>query len=698
MDPERQRIQEDLRGLLVGDVRCDDVFLQMYASDASLYQMRPLGVVRPRTTADVVATVQYAASIQLPICARGAGTGLAGEALGKGLVIDFSTHLRRVLRIDEDRITIQPGVVHERLNATLRSFGRQFGPDPAMSSVTTMGSVVALDSSGSHWLRYGSARNHVIELEIVLADGARMRVGREPLENGFSVDPDQRKRELINALCSLLRTEANTIALKAPRSLVDRCGYQLRDVYSPHALELAKLLCGSEGTLALTTEMTLATQPLVRHRNVALFLFESLENAARAVPEILAFLPSACDLMDRRHLSLARENEARFDPLLSPSAEALLLVEMENDDNVELRDRMRRMIDRVRHRKRLAFDSRLATSEEDVEFFWRLSRRVTPTLSKLRGSTRAVPIVEDMAVHPEVLPRFLVDIQNVLKRHQVTATLFGHAGHGQLHLRPFLDLNDPEQVRLLETLASELYAAVFEVGGTICGEHGTGLSRTPFIEQQYGDLCRVFRDVKRIFDPQNILNPGKIVSDAALTLTQNLRPIAMPSAPIEPAAVEATNGHADAKRKAPKDVVSIQLAWSADDMLQMARACNGCGACRSQSRETRMCPIFRFAPAEESSPRAKANLVRAVLGGQLEPDAIHKDDFKAVADLCVNCKMCRLECPAGIDIPKLMIEAKAQYVANDGLRFGDWVLTRLDLFSALGSLLSPLANWSISNR
>lgn len=375
----------------------------------------------------------------------------------------------------------------------------------------------------------------------------------------------------------------------------------------------------------------------------------------------------------------------------------MLLVEMESDDNVELRDRMRRMTDRVRSRKRLAFDHRLAASAEDVEFFWRLSRRVTPTLFKLKGSTRAVPLVEDVAVPPDVMPKFLVEMQNVLKRHQVTATLFAHAGHGQLHLRPFVDPADPEQMRLMEAFAADLYAAVLDVGGTISGEHGTGLSRTPFMEQQYGDLCRVFADVKRLFDPQNILNPGKIVSHTPTTATQNLRPAPAPPMPVE-VAFETTNGHAVAQTSPPREVVQMQLAWSVADVGQMARACNGCGACRSQAVETRMCPIFRYAPAEESSPRAKANLVRAVLGGQLDPDTIVKDDFKAVADLCVNCKMCRQECPAGIDIPKLMIEAKAQYVANDGLRFGDWVLTRLDMFSALGSLLSPLTNWSLSNR
>jgi FAD/FMN-containing dehydrogenase/Fe-S oxidoreductase len=692
MDPQRERIQEDLRGLLTGEVRCDDVFLQLYASDASVYQIKPLGVVRPRSTDDVAACVQYAAAEQIPIHARGAGTGLAGESLGSGLVLDFSSHLRRVIRADAESVCVQPGVVHDRLNAYLRSRGRIFGPDPAMSAVTTMGSVVAVDGAGSHWLKYGSTRRHVQKLQIVLADGTVMEVGREPLDDGVSHDPQDRKRDLLNQLADVILRNADLIKQYQPKSLVNRCGYQLDDVCSRSHIDMAKLLTGSEGTLALFTEITVATQPLPRHRGMALLLFESLDAAARAVPEILPFRPTACDLMDRRHLSLARETDPRFESLLPPATEALLVVEMDGDDPVEVRDRLRQMVERVRQKKRLAFDARQTAQAEEIELFEQLARKVVPTLYRLKGSTRALPFVEDLAIPPETLPRFLVDMQNILKRHQITATLFGHAGHGQLHLRPFLDLGDPAHVRTMEQLAPELYDAVFEVGGTISGEHACGLSRTAYIPRQYSLVARIFADVKRIFDPQNILNPGKVVGDDPGLLTRNLRPVEIP--PVEPT----TTQDGQAESAPPKPLVELQLNWNQAEISQMARSCNGCGACRSQEPSVRMCPIFRFAPAEEASPRAKANLIRGILSGQLDPDAPKRDDFKEVADLCVNCQMCRLECPAGVDISKLMLEAKAAYVASDGLRLGDWVMTRLDWFCALGSLLSPLTNWAMTNR
>lgn len=689
MDQQRERTQEDLRGLISGEVRCDDVFLQLYASDASIYQIKPLAVVRPRTVRDVAATVAYARENQLPIHARGAGTGLAGESLGPGIVIDFSVHFRRVLATDADSVRLQPGVVHERLNGHLRLHGRLFGPDPAMSHVTTMGSVVALDGCGSHWMKYGSARRHVRSLEVVLADGSTMDAGQEPLIDGASHDPHPRKRELINSLAALLKQNAEVILRHQPKSLVNRCGYQVADVLQDGHLDLAKLLTGSEGTLALITEMTVATQPLPRHHGMALLLFDRIESAARAVQEVLAFDPAACDLMDRRHLALARECDPRYDALIPPATEALLLVEFQADDPLELRERVRQMTDRVRRRKRLAFDTRQAFARDEMNLYWQLARKVVATLYRLKGSTRALPFVEDMAVPPDALPGFLVEMQNILKRHQVTATLFAHAGHGQLHLRPFLDMADPEHLRIMQALADDLYDAVFRVSGTMSGEHGVGLSRTPFMRRQYGELYPLFVEIKRLFDPRNILNPGKVVNDSPASLTSSLRPVKVPQTAQEPA---------DAAAVPSGELIDLQLHWETGEIAQMVRACNGCGACRAQDASVRMCPIFRFGPVEESSPRAKANLMRGILTGHLDPQLIKSDDFKEVADLCVNCQQCRLECPAGVDIPKLMLEAKAAYVANNGLRLRDWVVTRLDLFSGLGCIVSPLANWALGNR
>jgi FAD/FMN-containing dehydrogenase/Fe-S oxidoreductase len=696
MDQERERIQDDLRGLVKGDVRCDDVFLQLYASDASIYEIKPLAVIRPRTLADVVASVEYAAENHLPIHPRGAGTGLAGESLGNGLVLDFSRYMRRLLDTSSDSVRIQPGIVHAHLNELLRPLGRQFGPDPAMTSVTTMGSVIAIDGGGSHWLKYGSARNHVLSLQIVLADGQVLEVGREPLDERRA-EAESRRGQLVNPLVDLLGRERQLIRDRQPQSLVNRCGYHLVDVLTDRHLDLARLLTGSEGTLALITEATVATQALPKHRGVALLLFDRLESAAKAVMEVLPLDPSACDLMDRRHLSLAREGTVQYDLLIPPETEGALLVEFEGDTLAAVRDRLAQVVDRVRRKKRLAFHAVQAQDREEVDLYWRLARKVVPTLHRLKGSTRPLPFIEDLAVPPKALADFLVRMQNVLKQHQVIASLFGHAGHGQLHLRPFLDLSDPADVTRMAQVASDLYDEVLALGGTISGEHADGLSRTSYIRRQYGPLADVFREVKRIFDPDNIFNPGKIVSDEPDLLTRNLRHLTCsPSTNGETPAVEGEPAAAPAPaRSAPAQ--TWQLNWSPEAIAQTARDCNGCGACRSQLLDVRMCPIFRFAPAEESSPRAKANLMRSILTGELAPATLTSDQFKAVTDLCVNCHMCRLECPAAVDIPKLMMEGKGSFVQTNGLSTSDWLMSRVDRLSWLGSLFAPLSNWAIAN-
>ena len=691
MDKERERIQADLRGLIDGDVRCDDVFVQMYASDASVYEIRPLGVVRPRGLSDVVACVQYAAENDLPIHARGAGTGVAGESLGAGLVLDFSYYMRRVLEIGEDRVRIQPGIVHAQLNRTLAPDGRLFGPDPATRSVTTMGSVLALDGSGSHWPQYGSARGRVERLQVVLADGSIIEAENVPIDQP---DANPRRGEVVRRLADLLQRHQAEIASGQPKSFVNRSGYHVYDVLRDGQLRLADLIVGSEGTLGLITEATVRTDPRPKHRGVVLLFFDRLESAAQAALLLATMGVSACDLMDRRLLTISREVDVRFDVIIPRDAEAMLLVEQHGDDAGELRDRLKQVIARVQRRKRLAFDSRMTMDREERDLYWHLVRRVVPRLHRLRGSTRPIPFVEDIAIPPDVLPAFLVTIQNIQKAHQVTATLFAHAVHGQLHIRPFLDLGNAEDIRKMQGLAQDLYAAVLDVGGTISGEHGDGLSRTWFAQQQHGELYEVFRAVKRIFDPRNIFNPGKVVADAPQPPSKNLRPVL--AATAESFAAETRHDEEQPVREF--EPVKLQIVWDQDDIAHAARICNGCGRCRTESPEERMCPIFRFAPREEASPRAKANLVRAVLTGRLASEELTKEHLKAVADLCVNCHQCRLECPATVDIPKLVLEAKAQYVATNGLPPGETLFTRLDRMCQVGGTFATISNWAFGNQ
>jgi FAD/FMN-containing dehydrogenase/Fe-S oxidoreductase len=702
MDPQRERIQADLRGLLSGEVYCDDPFTLMYASDASVYQMRPLGVVRPRGLSDVQAVVRYAAEQSIPIHARGAGTGLAGESLGPGLMLDFSRSMRRIVGITGDTVTVQPGVVLGQLNRYLAGFGRQFGPDPATGGVTTMGSVLALDNSGSNWLRHGSARKHVVSMQVVLADGETMEVGCQPVTDDPHRDANPRRRDLVRRLAELIDRERALIKERQPKAWVNRCGYHLYDVLhrnSEHQgeLDLARLIVGSEGTLALITQATLRTVPIPKNRGIALLFFDKLESAAIAATDAQSLGLAACDLIDRRILSLARDIDEHYARAIPRDAEAMLIIEQQADDERDVIDGLQQAVIRWQRRQRLAFGFHMALAPDELDAFRRLTRRVSPTLYRVQGAERPTPFVEDIAVPPQALPDFLVRLQNVLKAHNVTASFFAHAGHGQLHVRPFLNLADPNDARKMQSLADELYEEVFKVGGTISGEHGSGLSRTWFLRKQFGPLYDVFREVKRIFDPHNLLNPGKVIADVPQPITKNLRTFQQNGMLADAASVDSPALEAAVAATPDIKPLELYLAWD-NKLPTTANACNGCGRCRTQSPDARMCPIFRLAPSEEASPRAKANLMRAVVSGQLDPALLAKDELKQIADLCVNCHQCRLECPAAVDIPKLMIEAKAQFVASNGLGTADWVLTRLDSVARWSSRFATVSNWLLHTR
>ncbi|MEM9657235.1 MAG: anaerobic glycerol-3-phosphate dehydrogenase subunit C, partial [Planctomycetota bacterium] len=471
------------------------------------------------------------------------------------------------------------------------------------------------------------------------------------------------------------------------QSRVNRVGYQIGDATTDELVDLAKVVTGSEGTLALILQATLSTVPLPHCVGSVLFFFNSLQKAAEAAVELSGHAIRACDLMDRRHLSLARETDPRYELLIPQAAEAVLLVECEGRSTDHVRAALHDLVNLVERRRKQASGSHLALDPSDQQLLWQLARRLVPTLYRLRGTTRPAPYVEDIAVPPRELPHFLQGALGILRKRQITASLYGHAAHGQLHIRPLLDLADPDAWAKLNGLARELYEEVWKVGGTISGEHGEGLSRGSFISTQHGELIAAFREVKELFDPQGVLNPGRKVSDAATDAAESLRRITFQRAP--------STGDSSEPQLT---VLTPQFDWSPNDMTLAARNCNGCAACRTQTEDERMCPIFRYSPREEASPRAKANLARGVLAGSLATDAILQESCKQIADLCVHCHMCRLECPANVDVPRLMVEAKAQYVATNGQGFQDWLLTRIDLLCDVASRSPRIANWAFRNR
>lgn len=690
VDERRNRIREDLAPLIRGEIRCDPLTVSLYSTDGSLYQVPPLGVVTPRDAADVSAVVRFAAAENIPLFPRGAGTGLAGESLGPGLVIDFSRHMRRIEQISATTVRVQPGVVCSQLNRHLRPHGRYFPPDPSGANVTTIGSMLALDAAGSHSIRIGSTRDHVESLDVVLAGGRQVTLRRErrasraepfalrspgaEADSAFA-DTTQMVTTLLGNLADLLERNRELIDRRQPPLVRNRCGYFLRGVLEGNSLDMPRLLVGSEGTLALFTAATLHTMPLPKHRGVVLLVFPQVEMAVKVVQELIAHDPAACDLFDRRVLSLACEGDSRFRELVPVNAEAALLVEHSAGSQEEVQRRLKLVVTAVRELVGHDAVAHTAETEAEVDFLWSLPETVVPLLARLQGEVRPLPFVEDVAVPPEALHEFLVQAQGVFRKHRVIASLYAHAAAGQVHLRPFLPSPTPESAQQLDEIARDLYEKVFLVGGTISGEHGTGFSRSAYVREQYGELYDVFREIKQLFDPQGLFNPGKVLNDDPLLVTKNLR----------------------STQTVPNTTVELQLNWKPDQVLQAASRCNGCGQCRTREPDLRMCPLFRVGPQEETSPRAKANLMRQWLGGELPADSVKSDAFKHLADLCFNCKQCQSECPSNVDIPHLMIEAKAGYVVEEGLSRAEWVLSRAHLLGAVGSAASVPFNWALEN-
>ena len=690
VDEQRQLMLEDLGSVLEGELLVDPLSTALYASDASLYEIPPLAVARPRTRDDVVAIVRYAAEAELGVIPRGAGSGLAGGCLGPGIVVDFSRHLHHVISVDRGTVTVEPGIVRDELNRYLRPLGRYFPPDPSTGAITTVGGMLAVDAAGSRSVRVGSTRDHVKQIELVTGDGSVIEAGSEQLVSrtiGGAIDPTDPHQRLCDNLERILRENDELIREHQPALPRNCSGYLLRGTLSEDRLELARMLVGSEGTLGLFTRATLHTSPLPEHRGSVLLLFGRLQEATRCVQAISTLQPSACDLMDRRVLSLGRESDSRFGSMIPAGTEAALIVEQVGLSERETQERIARVVSAARataQSTRVAFE---AHNFDDVEFLWSLPQRVVPLLSRLKGATRPLPVVEDIAVPPDQLHEFLISAQRVFQDQEITASLYAHAAAGQLHLRPFLPAPAIDDGARLEQLAESLYEEVFRLGGTISGEHGDGLSRTRFLTKQYGPLCRVFQFVKDLFDPQGRLNPGKIVPDSRHLSRIDFRPAehaAVSTPPLSPPDTVSD--------PAETDLVSLGASWTAEEFTEAANDCNGCAACRTVSPQQRMCPFFRIDPSEHASPRAKANAIRSVFG-PLGSEALASEELRQLSSLCFNCKQCQLECPGHVNVPQMMVEAKAVQATVDGMTRADRAAAGIHNLVALGGLMPRATNW-----
>lgn len=673
-DELRARVLDDLRGSIEGELLFDPVARAPYAIDASLYEIDPLGVVVPRVWDDVRAVLRYAAEDGLAIHPRGAGTGLAGESLGRGLILDLGRSFRAIKEIGHDSVVVEPGIALDDLNRALEPHGRRLGPDPSGSDSGTIGGLIAGNAAGARSLKYGTMADCVRRLRLILPHGEDVEFARSHPIRDQDAEAPGLADEMARKVAFLVNQNADLIARGYPHAPRDRAGYALRDVLGPEGVDLARLIIGSEGTLAIIAEAELATVPLPAARGVALLGFVGLIDAAAAVGMCLRERPAACELHDWRALSLLREHDPWYRGWLPEAAEAVLVVEFEEGDEDEVRAKLSALLRRLGRHPGIAASPRTTLEPDECDRLMSLRRVALPQLLRRSGPSYAVPIIEDVAVPVEGLSGFLQDLQLTFKRLRLNSIVYGHAGHGQLHIRPFLDMADPDDLAKLSAMAAEVYEAAWKRGGTISGEHGCGLSRSQFLPRQSGELVKVFRAVKELFDPQGILNPGKVLNDDPGLIAKDLR---------KPA------------RSAPGGGLAIlepALAWPGDGLVAELDACNGCGACRSRDPALRMCPSFRATEQEAATPRAQVQLLRQIASGVLDPRTWGGEELRKNAGLCVHCLLCRDECPAGVDVSSLMVEAKAAFVRDHGLSLSDWSLSRLEVWTRWAGRFPRLVN------
>lgn len=670
--PEVIHLQEDLRGLLRGDVYFDDLTRSLYSTDAGIFRVQPQGVVQPKDEADVQALVQYASEHHISLIARGAGTGLAGESLGRGLIVDISRYFRSILEIGEDFVRVQPGVVYRTLTQELAKRGRRLAPDPSLQECT-LGGMLANNASGSRVARHGYTRDAVMSLRMALSSGEIAHLSQHQLstkESSTLLDV------IVPRLITLLRSNAPLIQKHYPKTPFNRCGYLLHDLLKDERVDLARLVVGSEGSLGLITEATLSTIPLPGGQVSVLLSFERLEIGLRVVSHLRDPSIVSCDLLDRRLLALTRPDA--HVPIPS-SAEAVLLIEIEADSQGEAERHAEKMTQRLERSGHFPLHMQLAKTPLERERFQQFRSSILPSLYRTPGPTQAIPIIEDVAVPVASMWGYVDQLQKILQRYELTASFLIHALTGHVHARPFLDLRQPEQVERLQHLTEEVHRLALSFGGTVSGQHGTGIARTPWVSTQYGPLYRVMREVKELFDPHYLFNPGKIIATDTDNDLWTLR-----------------SETSITSEKPETPALNWEENWHSIE--EEIRHCNGCGECRTESSQSRMCPLFRATAQEIATPRAKANLMRTLLAHSSEEVGLSSEESREIADLCVNCKMCASECPAKVDIPAMMLEAKAANVAEHGLNRADRFLARVEGLAQLGSTFSLIVNGLLNNR
>jgi FAD/FMN-containing dehydrogenase/Fe-S oxidoreductase len=679
-----------LQNRVSGDVRTDAYSKMLYSTDASMYQVMPYGVLIPKTNEDVHAAVELAAKYKMPILPRTAGSSLAGQAINEALVIDFTRHLDGILEVntDEHWVRVQPGRVLDELNLHLKPMRLQFGPDPASSNRAAMGGIVSNNSTGSHSIVYGMTADHVIEASVILADGTRTVF--RPLSEHELRHHQQRgglEGEIYRRIDALAREGADIIRAGTPRHWRRCGGYNLDrfvdgGIHFHHEQDarfnLAKLICGGEGTLAVITELKLNLVPTPTRTAVAVVHFDNLFTALKTVPAMLEVGPSTVELIDQLGLTLCRnvpEYARLLHRVIDGNPDCILITEFYGENEAELRAKIDQLETHLRQQQAGATTIVAAVDRDHVDDVWFVRKVAFGLMMGVKGDHKPLSFIEDAAVPVEHLAEYVTKVEEFCHSIGTEVSYYAHASAGCVHIHPLVNTKDAREIAKMPEILDFSVDLLHGYGGSLSSEHGDGRARSWLNERFFGpELYKLYQEVKRAFDPDNILNPGNVVNGPPMEDSQRFGET-YEVIPIQ-----------------PKIDFSNELGF--DRAVEM---CSGMGVCRKATTGT-MCPSFMVTREEEHSTRGRANALRAAMAGVLPVEEFTSERMYQVMDLCISCKGCKAECPSTVDMGKIKVEFLAQYFEMHGTPRRAKLFGHIAALSRLSSgMMAPLVNFGVRN-
>jgi FAD/FMN-containing dehydrogenase/Fe-S oxidoreductase len=668
-------IEAELKNRIDGDLRFDRYSRLLYSTDASIYQIEPIGVVVPRHKGDVQAVLEIANKLNVTVLPRGGGTSLAGQTVGHSIVLDFTKYMQNTLEVNRDELwcRVQPGLVQDELNAFVRGLGLQFGPDTSTSNRATIGGMIGNNSAGAHSLTYGKTLDHVLELTVLLADGTEAvfkDLAPDAVANKSRGDDIEARayREVIR----LARQLESEIAARYPKIMRRVSGYNLDEFVKAQPFNLARMVVGSEGTLATVVEAKMRLVPKPKWTAMDVIHFNDDIAALECAQVILQTGPYAMESTDKMVLNLARDNieQSRKLGFVQGTPDSLLMVEYAGDTEAEVRDKVYKL-EELRRREKIGYAATLAFKPEEVKAIWGVRKAGLGLLLGIKGDKKPIAFVEDTAVAPAKLPEFIRRFREIVWRHDTVAGYYGHCSVGCMHIRPLINLKEDSEKTKMVAIANAITDLVLEFNGALSGEHGDGLARSHFNAKLFGPaLYDGFRQIKRAFDPKNLMNPGKIVDAPAMTESLKISPQYRPWEP--------------------------RTALDFSDQGGFARAvemCSGMAECRKKLDGT-MCPSYMATLDEEHSTRGRANALRSAISAGAPQQEFTGKRLYEVMDLCLECKACKAECPSNVDMAKLKYEFLDHYHRANGLPLRNRMFGRIETLNRIGCSLAPLSNWA----